>query len=683
MKLSAAFQDAGEFRLHDVFPVDALVFVFGTVGYTYLVEQRLHGDLVQLQSEVPRVVAQQQAGDFLVGEHGDAVSVLPVCLALGLGYHVLPAVEEVRAPRAVGDDHVGMVRLHGLEFLVGVGEGISPVGLDVVLPEAVAAAVAAFGIVDDAAAPGLHHAAQHVGVLGSSYSLRGEHLGIVAAYVFDDLQRFAGLPVDEAVGGLFRDEVPVLVYQVACVCDVSGFLEFPAAGFPEQLAYLRLELGELVPGFEYLDVVAERGDAGGHIVFVARLGHQGELPCDYRHRGLLGDGVAVVGDAPAGRVARGFVEIPAEHAPAYLEEHPFRSREEILPDAAPHIEPVVIGNLFLVVGPYFLFALVYHILCVFLFVVEVARRVLLEGYPLVFVHADAHLLGLHPGVALDRFDPFGPSGDVEDAFQLVEGFLGDFPQHSRAFALVIGAEALHVVPEVFRMPFPYRSGLDVVLPAESFGVYAVAVFQDVAGQHSCEGEQLASLFGTGEVPELGRKVPERHYDQAGAVLAGASRHAGHAFSAVPDGVAFQQFLYFSLVLALDGVHYLARVVAVELGRRADGGAGPAVDAGLQPFLDPVVLGQFVVEFTHNPNESVALCACGKTYKFRIIFSDISIGRRKMVRKEGKSRESARASGSFHGSAGSAASVCSSIEYRQLSFLHLKRLSGVQYNPNNV
>ena len=365
LKLSAASQDAGEFRLHDVFLVDALVFVFGPVGYSNLVEQRLHGDLVQLQAEVPRVVAQQQAGDFLVGEHGDAVSVLPVGLAFGLGYHILPAVEEIRAAGAVGDDHVGVVRLHGLEFLVGVGKGIAAVGLDVVLPETVAAAVAAFGVVDDAASPGFHHAAQHVGVFGSAYPLGREHLGVVAAYVLDDLQRFAGPLVDEAVGGLFRDEVPVFVYQVACVCDISGLLEFPAAGFPEQLAYLGLEFGELVPGFEYLDVVAERGDAGGHIVFVARLGHQGELPCDYRHHGFLGDGVAVVGDASAGRVARGFVEILAEHAAAYLEEHPFRSREEILPDAAPHIEPVVIGNLFLVVGPYFLFALVYHIRRVF------------------------------------------------------------------------------------------------------------------------------------------------------------------------------------------------------------------------------------------------------------------------------------------------------------------------------
>ena len=55
-----------------------------------------------------------------------------------------------------------------------------------------------------------------------------------------------------------------------------------------------------------------------------------------------------------------FVEILAEHVTAYLEKHLFRSREEVLSDAASDIIPVIIRNFFLVIAPYFLLSLIDH-----------------------------------------------------------------------------------------------------------------------------------------------------------------------------------------------------------------------------------------------------------------------------------------------------------------------------------
>jgi len=55
-----------------------------------------------------------------------------------------------------------------------------------------------------------------------------------------------------------------------------------------------------------------------------------------------------------------FMDILAENITTYLQKHLFRSREEVLPDAASHIIPVVIRNLFLIIAPYLLFALIDH-----------------------------------------------------------------------------------------------------------------------------------------------------------------------------------------------------------------------------------------------------------------------------------------------------------------------------------
>ncbi len=151
-----------------------------------------------------------------------------------------------------------------------------------------------------------------------------------------------------------------LVHQVAGVRNVFGFVELAPAGLPEVLADFRFQLRELPPGLQDLGVVAEGGDAGGHEVVVAGLGHQCELARHDGHGRLLRDGVAVIGDAGAGGVVLGFIDVAAEQVAADLEEVFLAGRKEILPDAAPDIEPVVVRNLFLVVRPDLLFALVNH-----------------------------------------------------------------------------------------------------------------------------------------------------------------------------------------------------------------------------------------------------------------------------------------------------------------------------------
>ena len=69
----------------------------------------------------------------------------------------------------------------------------------------------------------------------------------------------------------------------------------------------------------------------------------------------------MVGDAGAGGMVLGLEDVAAEHVAADDEEVFLAGREEILPDAAPDIEPMVVRNLFLVVRPDLLFALVDHV----------------------------------------------------------------------------------------------------------------------------------------------------------------------------------------------------------------------------------------------------------------------------------------------------------------------------------
>jgi hypothetical protein len=123
---------------------------------------------------------------------------------------------------------------------------------------------------------------------------------------------------------------------------------------------------------------------------------------------------------------------------------------------------------------------------------------------------------------------------------------------------------------------------------------AVSVIEDVVRHYLGERVELSAFFGFGKVSEFCRQVAESHYYKAGAVLARTTCKARQALSAIPNDIAFEQLFDFFVVSALDGVHYLARVVFIELGSRTYGSACTAVDTRLQAFLYPVVLFQYVV-----------------------------------------------------------------------------------------
>ena len=127
----------------------------------------------------------------------------------------------------------------------------------------------------------------------------------------------------------------------------------------------------------------------------------------------------------------------------------------------------------------------------------------------------------------------------------------------------------------------------------------VAVVENVAVEVFAQEVHLSAFFRFHEKAGLDRQIPERHYNKAGLVVAGASGDATETFSAVPNGVAFEEFFYLGVVLMLDYVHDPSWIVAVELRGRADRRASAAVYAGVETFLEPVILHQPVIQFSHS------------------------------------------------------------------------------------
>ena len=121
LNVSEASDAVGQFRSEDVLVVQSLVLVLRDISYAHLVKKRLHGDLMKLESQIPRVISEDKSGDLFICEYRYAVTVLSICLSFHLGYHLLPPVKEVRAAGTVRNDHIRPVRLHGLEFLMSVG----------------------------------------------------------------------------------------------------------------------------------------------------------------------------------------------------------------------------------------------------------------------------------------------------------------------------------------------------------------------------------------------------------------------------------------------------------------------------------------------------------------------------------------------------------------------------------
>ena len=119
---------------------------------------------MQLQTQLPWVITQQQTSHLLVCKHRNTITFSVVCLSFHFGNGVLPLVHKHSTARTVGHDKVGLVGLHRLEFLLGIGNTIAAVFLHQILTEAEAAAVASFGIIDHFTAPRFNPA-KTVGVI--------------------------------------------------------------------------------------------------------------------------------------------------------------------------------------------------------------------------------------------------------------------------------------------------------------------------------------------------------------------------------------------------------------------------------------------------------------------------------------------------------------------------------------
>lgn len=75
-----------------------------------------------LKAQIPRVISEHQSCNLLVGQDRNSVAVLAISLACRFSNDILLSVEEIRAPRTVGNNKVRLVRLHALEFLMSIGQ---------------------------------------------------------------------------------------------------------------------------------------------------------------------------------------------------------------------------------------------------------------------------------------------------------------------------------------------------------------------------------------------------------------------------------------------------------------------------------------------------------------------------------------------------------------------------------
>ena len=183
----------------------------------------------------------------------------------------------------------------------------------------------------------------------------------MASDMLDHLQRLAGLDIDQRKLHLFGDVEPKFIDKVAGMSEIFGLGDLFLARIPEILPNLGLQFRVLVPGLQRLGVASERGDAGAHIILVATLVHQRELARNDGHCRLLRDGVAVIGDTATSGMIGVFVKVFAQLIPRDIQKSHLRAWPKRLTNAAPHVKIMVIGNVFLVVGPNLLFAFNNHL----------------------------------------------------------------------------------------------------------------------------------------------------------------------------------------------------------------------------------------------------------------------------------------------------------------------------------
>ena len=330
---------------------DALILLVGVVGDTYLVEERFALDLMELEAELPRVVAEQKTCKLLIREHWNAEAFLVVGLMFKLGDGVLPLVEKHVAAWTVGEDEVRLVRFHRLEFLLGIGDGVAAVFLNKILTETKTAAMATLGIVDDLAAPSLNHAGQDVWKLGFADTSLGKNLGIVATYVLDDTQGLARETVDELIFHLGLEVEAELEDEIGGVDKVFGGSELTFGGIPKELACLLQQTGFVFPFLQHFREEAEGGDTGGHIVLISAFAHEREEACHHGHSRFERYHIAMIADACASVLVRVVTDILAQLVAQDAEKCGFRTREEGLPYAAALIEKMVVSYFLLIFVP--------------------------------------------------------------------------------------------------------------------------------------------------------------------------------------------------------------------------------------------------------------------------------------------------------------------------------------------
>ena len=180
---------------------------------------------MHLKSEIPRVVTHHQTCHFLVGQSWNSVAVLAVGLAGLLSDDVLPSVKELRASWTVGDYQIRLIRLHRLEFFIGVRLRIATVCLHEILTESESAAMTALRVIDNFATPSLNHSNEHVRIFRATEAFRWEHLRIVASDMLNALQRLAGLDIHERELHLFGNIKPEFIYKVTCMSEIFRLCE--------------------------------------------------------------------------------------------------------------------------------------------------------------------------------------------------------------------------------------------------------------------------------------------------------------------------------------------------------------------------------------------------------------------------------------------------------------------------
>ena len=270
---------------------------------------------------------------------------------LHLGDGVLPFVKEHGATGTVGHDEIGLVGLHRLEFLLGVGNRVAAVFLHKILAEAETAAVTAFRVIYHLATPSLDHTSQHVGKFRIADAVFREYLGVVATDVLYPAQRLARKTVNQLVLHLLLQLETELEDQIRRMHNVLGKLERPTSSFFEILAGFLQDFGLLLPFLHQFGHHTERGDTRGNIVLVSTFGHQREKPRHDGHGRFKRHHIGVVTNSRTSMLVGGVINVLPQIIAHDVQEGRLRAREEGLPDATSFIEEVIVGNFFLIFVP--------------------------------------------------------------------------------------------------------------------------------------------------------------------------------------------------------------------------------------------------------------------------------------------------------------------------------------------